>query len=95
MVRIDSRNRYLHPFGMLSPGELEALLKASFPDAKVRLVDLTGGQDHYELRIASAAFSGLSRIRQHRLVYQALGPRMGAEVHALGLQTLLPEDWKD
>ena len=80
---------------MLAPTDLEKLLKAAFPDARVQLVDLTGGADHYELKIASAAFAGLSRIRQHRLVYDALGARMGAEVHALALQTLQPDEWRE
>ena len=54
------------------------------------MTDLAGDGDHYRARIVSAAFAGLSRVKQHQLVYQALGGRMGGELHALALETSAP-----
>ncbi len=70
--------------------DLEARLKAAFPDADITIDDLAGDGDHYKARIVSSAFAGLSRIRQHQLVYAALGGRMGGELHALALETATP-----
>jgi stress-induced morphogen len=69
---------------------LEAELKAAFPDAEISIEDLAGDGDHYRARIISAAFSGLPRVRQHQLVYAALKGKMGAELHALALETAPP-----
>ena len=70
--------------------EIEALIKAALPDAKVEIEALVDDGDHYLARITSSAFAGLSRIQQHKLVYKALGGRMGGELHALQLQTGVP-----
>jgi stress-induced morphogen len=70
--------------------EIEALIKAAFPDAAVEITDLRGDGDHYAARVTSAAFTGLSRIKQHQAVYAALGGRMGGELHALQLTTACP-----
>ena len=66
---------------------LEACLREAFPDAEIEIQDLAGDGDHYRARIVSRAFAGLSRVRQHQLVYAALGGRMGGELHALALET--------
>ncbi|MBM3566258.1 MAG: BolA family transcriptional regulator [Alphaproteobacteria bacterium] len=71
--------------------EIERLIKQGIPDAKVTIEDLRGDGDHYAARVESAAFKGKSRVRQHQLVYQALGGRMGGQLHALQLTTLSPE----
>ena len=71
--------------------EIERLIKQGIPDAKVTIEDLRGDGDHYAARVESAAFKGKSRIHQHQLVYQALGERMGGELHALQLTTAAPE----
>ncbi|HEY3697457.1 BolA family transcriptional regulator [Phenylobacterium sp.] len=71
--------------------ELEASLRAAFPDAEIHVDDLAGDGDHYRARIVSAAFRGLSRIKQHQLVYSALKGRMGGELHALALETAAPD----
>lgn len=68
--------------------DLEAALAAAFPDAEIRVDDLAGDGDHYKARIVSAAFAGLTRIRQHQLVYAALKGKMGGELHALALETV-------
>jgi len=67
--------------------ELEALLRAAFSDADIRIEDLAGDGDHYRAVIRSTAFSGKSRIAQHQMVYAALQGRMGGELHALALDT--------
>ena len=71
--------------------ELEARLRDAFPDAEIAVEDLAGDGDHYRARIVSAAFKGLPRVRQHQLVYEALGGRVGHELHALALATSAPE----
>jgi len=71
--------------------EIESLIKAALPDATVRVEDLAGDGDHYAATVVSEQFRGLSRVRQHQLVYAALRGRMGGELHALALQTSAPE----
>ncbi len=70
--------------------EIEALIKAALPDALVEITDLAGDGDHYAARVASASFAGKSRVAQHKLVYEALGGRMGGALHALQLTTAVP-----
>jgi stress-induced morphogen len=70
--------------------ELESRLRAAFPDADITIDDLAGDGDHYRARIVSAAFRGVTRVRQHQMVYQALGGRVGGELHALALETSAP-----
>lgn len=70
--------------------EIERLIKAALPDAQVTIQDLAGDGDHYAATVVSAAFQGLPRVRQHQLVYAALGGRMGGELHALALTTSCP-----
>ena len=70
--------------------EIEALIKAALPDATVEIRDLAGDGDHYQALVTSAAFAGMSRVQQHKLVYEALGGRMGGELHALQLTTAVP-----
>ena len=71
--------------------DLEAILKEGFPDAEIHIDDLAGDGDHYRARIVSKAFTGLPRVKQHQLVYAALQPDMGGALHALALQTSVPE----
>ena len=71
---------------------IERLIKEGLPDALVTIEDLRGDGDHYAAHVVSAAFKGKTRVQQHQLVYQALRGRMGNELHALALQTSLPED---
>ena len=71
----------------MAASEIEALIRAALPDATVTVEDLAGDGDHYAATVTSEAFRGLSRVRQHQLVYAALRGRMGGELHALALQT--------
>jgi stress-induced morphogen len=70
--------------------EIEAMIKAALPDAQVVIDDLAGDGDHYAARVTSAAFTGLNRVQQHKLVYAALGGNMGGVLHALQLTTSAP-----
>ena len=70
--------------------EIEALIKAALPDATITIDDLAGDGDHYAATVISEQFRGLSRVRQHQIVYAALRGRMGGELHALALQTSAP-----
>jgi acid stress-induced BolA-like protein IbaG/YrbA len=58
-------------------------------------VEVAGDGQHWEAVIVSPDFEGLSRVRQHQLVYKALGDRMREEVHALSMQTLTPAQWSE
>jgi stress-induced morphogen len=71
----------------MEAGDIEALIKESFPDAEVTIEDLRGDGDHYAALVVSSAFAGKSRVQQHQMVYAALQGRMGGELHALALQT--------
>ena len=75
----------------MDPSEIERLIKDSMPDAVVSIQDLAGDGDHYAAHIVSSAFEGKSRVQQHQMVYQALQGRMGGELHALALQTAVPQ----
>ena len=70
--------------------EIEAMILAAFPDARVEIRDLAGDGDHYAARIVSAGFAGMSRVRQHQAVYAALKGKMGTDLHALQLETAVP-----
>ncbi|MDT7933104.1 MAG: BolA family transcriptional regulator [Sphingomonadaceae bacterium] len=67
--------------------EIERLIRSAIPDAIVTITDLAGDGDHYAAHVVSEAFAGLTRVKQHQLVYSALGGRMGGELHALALTT--------
>ena len=71
--------------------QIESLIREGIPDARVEIVDLAGDGDHYEARVVAESFRGLPRVKQHQRVYQALGGRMGTELHALKLVTAAPE----
>ena len=75
----------------MDPGDIERLIKESLPDAVVSIQDLAGDGDHYAAHVVSEAFRGKTRVQQHQMVYQALQGRMGGELHALALQTAIPD----
>jgi stress-induced morphogen len=74
----------------MAASEIEALIRAALPDARVTVEDLAGDGDHYAATVTSEAFRGISRVKQHQLVYAALRGRMGGVLHALALQTSAP-----
>jgi stress-induced morphogen len=71
--------------------EIEALIRAGIPDARVEITDLAGDGDHYAARVVAESFRGMPRVRQHQRVYEALGGRMGGALHALQLSTATPD----
>ena len=75
----------------MAASEIEALIKAGIPDARVTVEDLAGDGDHYAATVISESFRGKSRVQQHQLVYEALRGQMGGALHALALQTGVPE----
>ncbi len=74
----------------MDAGDIERLIKAALPDAKVEIKDLAGDGDHYAAIVTSAAFKGKNRVQQHQMVYAALRGNMGGQLHALALTTALP-----
>jgi stress-induced morphogen len=75
----------------MNAGEIEALIKAAVPDARVTIRDLAGDGDHYAAEVVSETFRGKTRVQQHKIVYDALQGKMGGTLHALALQTGVPE----
>ena len=75
----------------MAASDIEALIRTALPDAQIEIRDLAGDGDHYAARVVSSSFRGLNRVRQHQLVYLALGGRMGGELHALQLETAAPD----
>ena len=75
----------------MAANEIERLIRESIPDAEVTIRDLAGDGDHYAARVVSGSFEGMSRIKQHQVVYAALGGRVGGELHALQLETAVPQ----
>ncbi len=70
--------------------EIERLIREAIPDAEVTIRDLAGDGDHYAAHVVSSSFAGMTRVKQHKAVYEALGGRMGGELHALQLTTAVP-----
>ena len=75
----------------MAAADIEDMIKAAMPDATVEIADLAGDGDHYAARVVSETFRGMPRVKQHKAVYDALGGRMGGELHALQLTTACPE----
>ena len=68
--------------------EIRNLIKKTLPDAEIIIKDLAGDDNHYSATIKSKLFTGKTKIEQHKLVYKALGGKMGNELHALALNTI-------
>jgi stress-induced morphogen len=71
--------------------DIEALIKAAIPDARISIRDLAGDGDHYAAEVVAESFRGKSRVQQHQMVYDALKGTMGGALHALALQTGVPD----
>lgn len=70
--------------------EIRLMIETALPGASVVIRDLAGDGDHYAAEVAAPQFAGMSRVQQHKLVYDALGGRMGGVLHALQLTTRVP-----
>jgi stress-induced morphogen len=75
---------------MPSAEDLKQRIEHAIPGADVQVEDLTGGGDHFRAEIVSDRFEGLSRIDQHKLVYNVFGNEIGGPIHALSLKTSTP-----
>ena len=76
---------------MVDFADISAAIRRALPDADVTIEDMSGGGDHLQVNVISSAFSGLSLIRQHQLIYGALKEELATEaIHALALNTSTP-----
>lgn len=69
--------------------DIEQMIKQALPDAVVEIQDLAGDGDHYRAIVKSKSFNGKNRIQQHQMVYAALQGKMGDQLHALALTTMV------
>lgn len=76
----------------MTPVEIQQLIETHLPEcsAEVASEDLT----HYEATVISSAFAGKRALQRHQLVYEALGERMGREIHALSIAAYTPDEWR-
>ena len=74
----------------MAAADIEAMICAALPGAEVTIRDLAGDGDHYTAHVVAPQFAGIGRVQQHKLVYAALGGRMGGELHALQVTTQVP-----
>ena len=75
---------------MVTPENIQQYIEQGMLCEHVRVA---GDGQHFEALIVSAEFRGKNRVQQHQIVYRALGDRMKAEIHALSMKTLTPEEW--
>ena len=76
---------------MPTADELKTRIEEAIPGAEARVEDLTGGGDHFRAEVVSDRFDGLSRIDQHKLVYDVFGAEVGGPIHALSIKTSTPD----
>jgi stress-induced morphogen len=72
---------------MPTADELKRRIEESIPDARAQVTDLTGGGDHFQATVSAPSFTGLSRIEQHRRIYDVFGAEVGGAIHALSIKT--------
>ncbi|HZF17295.1 MAG TPA: BolA/IbaG family iron-sulfur metabolism protein [Steroidobacteraceae bacterium] len=75
----------------MKPEEIAALIRSQLPSAEARVA--SPDEVHFEAVVIASEFAGKRTLERHRLVYSALGGRMGREIHALALQVFTPEEW--
>ena len=81
----------------MTPDDIRTRIRAALPDADVTVRDTTGGGDHFDATVVSAAFAGKGPVERHRLVYAALSEAItgpAAPIHALALTTATPEEYQ-
>ncbi|MBS7540682.1 BolA family protein [Ancylobacter lacus] len=71
--------------------DIERMIKEGLPGAEVTIRDMAGDGNHYAATVISESFRGKSRVQQHQMVYAALKGQMGGVLHALALQTSVPD----
>lgn len=72
----------------MQPDDIKQMIERGLPGAQASVV---GDGRHFEAEVICAAFAGKNMLQQHRMVYEALGDKMRAEIHALSLYTRTPE----
>ena len=72
---------------MIAPREVEEMILAALPGAKVEVRDMTGGGDHFEILVVWQAFAGKPLLEQHKMVFSALEKEMDRRIHAVQLKT--------
>jgi acid stress-induced BolA-like protein IbaG/YrbA len=77
----------------MRPDDIEGLIREGLPGATARVVDETGGGDHFQAVVVSPAFAGKGPVERHQLVYASLKGAMAGPIHALSLKTYTPEEW--
>jgi stress-induced morphogen len=75
---------------MPDASELKERIETALPGSQVSVEDLTGGGDHFRAEVVSERFEGLSRIQQHKLIYEVFGTEVGGAIHALSIKTSTP-----
>ena len=75
---------------MPSADELRERIEQALPGARVSVQDTTGGGDHFRAEVVSDRFEGLTRIQQHKLIYDVFGDEVGGAIHALSIKTATP-----
>jgi acid stress-induced BolA-like protein IbaG/YrbA len=75
---------------MVQPEDIKRWIEAGLTDAEARVA---GDGHHFEAIVICPAFAGKSSVQQHQMVYRALGDKMKADIHALSMRTLTPEQW--
>jgi stress-induced morphogen len=71
----------------ISKIELEHIIRESFPNATIEIIDLVGDEDHYSLSIIDKIFHGLPLIKQHKIVKEVLKELLSTRLHAITIKT--------
>ena len=71
----------------IAKNKLEKILRESFPQALIEVVDTAGDENHYSVKITDKSFAGKTRIEQHKMVNNALKEILGDVLHAMQLKT--------
>lgn len=77
---------------MIDAQEIRTRIQEALPGAQVKIADLTGGGDHYQVEVISEAFAGVTPIKRHRMVYAPLKDVLGGALHAMALTTKTPDE---
>lgn len=80
---------------MIDPEKVKEKIADEIDEAKVDVLDMTGEGDHFRVVVISEEFEGKPMVKQHQMIYDALGDSMDGDIHALGLKTYTPSEWKD
>jgi acid stress-induced BolA-like protein IbaG/YrbA len=86
-------NASIKGIAMLTAQQIETYIRNGLACEYLQVLGDDG--QHFEAIIVSAAFEGKNMVQQHQLVYQALGSRMGNEIHALSMRTFTPQAWQN